>query len=171
MQDDCNIKNNKIKESNDEITKLKEELNKLKKMTENQKKEIDQLNSVNKELNDKLKDFNKLKNLLIQKDVEINEFKRKLQQYNNNINSNNKESIQNDKCVCFICPNNAMTYAIPCSGESTFAEVEEKLYQEYSEFRSTNNTFLANGNEILRFQTINYNNIGNGKPVMLIVPS
>ena len=39
------------------------------------------------------------------------------------------------------------------------------------EYRETNNTFLANGTEILRFKTINENKVGTGKPVMLIKPS
>ena len=173
MQDDYNVKNNKLIESNNEINKLKEDLNKLKKITETQNKEIEKLNSINKEFNDKMKDFNKFQNLIVQKDIEINELKQKLNQYNNFMNRNieNKEKATNDKCVCFFAPNKSITYAIPCSGESTFAEVEEKFYQEYSEYRMTNNTFLANGKDILRFQTINYNNIGNGKPILLIVPS
>ena len=60
---------------------------------------------------------------------------------------------------------------MPCSGNSTFAEVEELLYREYPEYRETNNIFLANGKEILRFKTINDNNVGTGRPVMLTIPS
>ena len=176
MQNDGNIKNNKLIELNNEISKLKEELNKSKKIIETQNKEIKQmknlLNSLNKELNDKMKDFNKLESLIVKKDIEINELKEKIEQENNIVNINNKyEEKRIDKCVCFVSSNKEVTYAIPCSGESTFAEVEEKLYQEYSEYRMTNNTFLANGIEVLRFKTINYNNIGNGKPVLLIIPS
>ena len=47
---------------------------------------------------------------------------------------------------------------------------EEKLYKEYPEYRETNNRFLANGSEVLRFKTINENKIGSGKPIMLIKP-
>ena len=119
-----------------------------------------------------MKDYNNLQTLIVQKDIEINELKQKLQQNNKIINMNNKnEEKKFDKCICFISSDHEITYAIPCSGESTFAEVEEQLYQEYSRYRETNNTFLANGKEVLRFKTINYNNIGNGKPVLLIVPS
>ena len=176
MQDDYNIKNNNLKILNNEITKLKEELNKSKKIIETQKKEIEQLkkqyNSPNQGFNDKLKDFNKLQNLIVQKDIEINELKQKLYKNTNIINIDNKNKEQKiDKCVCFISSDHEITYAIPCSGVSTFAEVEEKLYQEYSKYRDTNNTFLANGKEVLRFKTINDNNIGNGKPILLITPS
>ena len=176
MENDYNIKNNKLKESNNEIIKLKEELNRSKKIIETQKKEIEQFkkqyNSQNQKFGDKLKDFDKLEALIVRKDIEINELKQKLLQNNNIINMDNKNKEKKiDKCVCFVSSDHEITYAIPCSGESTFAEVEEKLYQEYSRYRETNNTFLANGKEVLRFKTINYNSIGNGKPVLLIVPS
>ena len=51
------------------------------------------------------------------------------------------------------------------------AEIEEKLYKQYPQYRETNNNFLANGTQVLRFKTIAENNIGNGLPVTLIVPS
>ena len=50
-------------------------------------------------------------------------------------------------------------------------KVTEKLYKEYPDYRETNNTFLANGKEILRFKTVNENRVGTGKPVMLVKPS
>ena len=73
--------------------------------------------------------------------------------------------------MSFITTDHSLFYAVSCSGNDTFAEAEEKLYKEYSEYRETNNTFLANGKEILRFKTINENKIGTGKPVILIKPS
>ena len=76
-----------------------------------------------------------------------------------------------DKCVNFISQDQKINYAIPCSGNSIFAQIEELLYQEYPEFRETNNIFLADGKEILRFKTINENNVGTGRPIMLITPS
>ena len=77
----------------------------------------------------------------------------------------------NYKCVTFISTDQKICYGVPCSWNNTFAEVEELLYREYPEYRETNNTFIANGKEILRFKTINYNQIGTGKPIMLIAPT
>ena len=62
-------------------------------------------------------------------------------------------------------------FAVPCLKKNTFAEVEEKLYQQYPEYRETNNNFIANGTQVLRFKTIAENKIGTGLPVTLIVPS
>ena len=64
----------------------------------------------------------------------------------------------------------AIHYSIPCIGSDTFAEVEEKLYKQFPEYRETNNYFVANGKEILRFKTISENNIKNGFPIMLLTP-
>ena len=100
--------------------------------------------------------------------------KKQLQNNNiiNNSNQNNSIKIKGgNKCVTFISSDQKIVYAIPCSGDDIFAEIEEILYKEYPEYRETNNTFLANGKEVLRFKSISDNNIGTGKPIMLIQPS
>ena len=99
--------------------------------------------------------------------------KEKLQNnINDNRNKNNSKIIKGgNKCVTFIFSDQKITYGFPCSGDDIFAEIEEILYREYPEYRETNNTFLANGKEILRFKTIDDNKIGTGRPIMLIKPS
>ena len=74
-------------------------------------------------------------------------------------------------CVHFISTDQNVHYSIPCIPNNTFAEVEEKLYKQFPEYRETNNQFLANGKEVLRFKTINDNKIGSGFPVTMIIPS
>ena len=115
-----------------------------------------------------------LQNIINQKDEELNKLKEILQNnnINNNENQNNSKIIKGgNKCVNFISSDQKITYAIPCSGDDIFAEIEEILYKEYPEYRETNNMFLANGKEILRFKSINDNKIGTGRPIMLIKPS
>jgi len=114
-----------------------------------------------------------LQNIINQKEYEINKLKVNLQNIiNNNRNQNNSKIFKGgDKCVTFISSDQKITYGIPCSGDNIFAEIEEILYREYPEYRETNNTFLANGKEILRFKTIDDNKIGTGRPIMLIKPS
>ena len=73
-------------------------------------------------------------------------------------------------CVNFISTDQRLHYAVPCISNNTFAEVEEKLYQKFPEYRETNNNFLANGQKVLRFKTISQNGIGNGLSVTLISP-
>ena len=57
---------------------------------------------------------------------------------------------------------------IKCLKTDTFAEVEEKLYQRYEEYRETNNNFLGKGKIILRFKKICENNIKDGDKIQLI---
>jgi len=86
----------------------------------------------------------------------------------NNIHNNPKKI---DKCVNFISSDQNINFALPCSGGSTFAEIEELLYQEYPEYRGVNKKFMMDGNEVLPFKTINDNKIGTGKPIMLVISS
>ena len=58
-----------------------------------------------------------------------------------------------------------------CTNYEIFAEVEEKLYQKFPEFRETNNCFFSNGAQILRFKTIEENKLENERSVLLVVPS
>ena len=151
---------------------MRSKVNKSKKIIEQQNIKIkelqNQLNSANIHLN-------KLQSLILEKDNELNNLKIELQNYKNSDNMNNykNQSIikNNDKCVTFISDDQKIMFGIPCSGDSIFAEIEEKLYREYPEYRETNNIFLANGKEILRFKTIDDNKIGTGKPIMLVSPS
>ena len=70
----------------------------------------------------------------------------------------------------FISKDSKLHFAVPCLDYNTFAEVEEKLYQKFPEYRETNNNYIANGEQVLRFKTIKSNNIGNGLPVTMIIP-
>ena len=101
-----------------------------------------------------------------QKDRELNKLRKELQ--NKNLGQIIQESDM--ATVYFTSSDQRVNFAIPCIKTSVFAEVEEKLYKEYPEYRETNNIFIANGQQILRFKTIGENKIGNGKAVMLMVP-
>ena len=167
--------NNNIQISNsNEINNLKNELSKAKKIIEQQKLTIDELqNKLNNNtiiINNLNNDINNYKNIIIQKDVELNNLRAQFN--NNNINNlQNKVYFNDIMCVNFISSDQNVHYAATCLKTNTFAEVEEKLYKQYPQYRETNNNFIANGKLVLRFKTIGENNIGNGKPVTLIVPS
>ena len=71
-------------------------------------------------------------------------------------------------CVKF--QDQKVQFSIPCTKNTIFSEIEEKLYKLYPEYRETNNTFIANGSQVLRFKTISENQIGSGLPVFFIIP-
>ena len=157
--------------NNDEINKLKNELTKANKVIEQQKLTINELqnklNNYNNTINNLNKDINNYRNIIQKKDIELNNYKSQL---NNNI-PNNKVYFNDIMRVQFISSDQTVHFSVPCLKTNTFAEVEEKLYKQYPQYRETNNTFLANGMQVLRFKTIDENKIGNGLPVTLIVPS
>ena len=164
--------NNSIPQyNNNEINNLKNELSKAKKIIEQQKLTIQELqnklNNYNNTINNLNNDINNYKNIISKKDLELNNLKSQL---NNNINNIPTHS-NFDSCVNFISSDQIVHYAATCLKTNTFAEVEEKLYKEYPQYRETNNNFIANGTQVLRFKTIAENKIGEGLPVTLIVPS
>ena len=72
--------------------------------------------------------------------------------------------------VNFISMDQKVHYCVPCIDTDIFAEIEEKLYKQFPEYRETNNYFISQGKQVLRFKTIAQNKIGNGLPVTLVIP-
>ena len=170
------INNNNIFISRDkEIQDLKNELYQANKIIEEQKIQIkdlqNQLNNININNYNSIQSFIKIIN---QKDEELNKLKLVLN--NNNYCSNNlknKEIVYKEEImsVNFISTDQNIHFSIPCTFNDIFAEIEEKLYRQFPKYRETNNHFLANGQEVLRFKTIGQNKIGNGLPVTMVIPS
>jgi len=176
----------KIKNLTNENLKLKNEINSFKKENDRLKIKINNLILENKKIDNELikaykiiSEFNQTKNeqqgnnnviknlneLLKIKDKEINDLKIQLQN-----NLNNKKYVNLDKIlvVNFISLDQKINCGINCLETDTFAEVEEKLYKKYEEYRETNNNFLSKGKMILRFKTILENGIKDGDKIQLI---
>ena len=166
-----NNNQNTLASNNNEINNLKNELTKARKIIEQQKLTINdlqnKLNNSNNIINNLNNEINNYKNIISKKDLELNNIKSQL---NNNI-PNNNVNFNDIMCVNFISSDQNVHFAASCLKTNTFAEIEEKLYKQYPQYRETNNNFRANGTQVLRFKTIAENNIGNGLPVTLIVPS
>ena len=161
INNNINQSNNKNNEK-EEIIKLKNDLIKANKIIEDQNKKIKQLEY---QLNNKNETY---ENQLRLKNKKIDELNKKLE--NLIIDSNMSDQLINRKqmiCVNFTSMDQKINLSIPCIKTDIFAEIEEKLYKEYPEYRETNNYFIANGKQILRFKTIEDNKIGNELPVIL----
>ena len=143
-----------------ENKKLKNDLVRANKIIENLKKNENQ-NSNIKNLQDEIKS---LKNNLYLKENEINQLKLKIKNNNKKINLVNLDDIM---VVNFQSNNPPINQGIKCLETDTFAEVEEKLYKIYDEFRNTNNMFTIKGRTILRFKNLKENNIRDGDKVLL----
>ena len=160
------------KQLQDENTKLNNELIKANKVIANFSNNSKDNSNLNEITNLKNIIFNKdneilnLKNIILSKDVEINNLKLQLQ--SNDIN--NKPVNFNDIMVInFYSLDQNINYGIKCLKTDTFAEVEEKLYQKYPDFRNSNNNFVAKGRVVLRFKKIFENDIIDGDKVQLII--
>ena len=181
LLNDERMKNQKLEEK---IESLKKELNINKQNHENQKNEINSLKARIQQLqkeNQKLKE-NKFNQNNIQNNLNINEINKLLQTINQKDNQikelqlklqsvEKKNLSMNDIIVVnFVSLVQSIRTGIQCLAEDTFAEVEEKLYQMYEEYRNTNNILLFQGNTILRFKKIRENKIKNGDTILVKPP-
>ena len=140
----------RLKEANEEINILKNKLQQADKV-------IDQLKH----------NYNNN-----QMDINRNEIEELKKEHNNINNKNPYVRFEDIKILKFISDNGIINnYPIKCLISETFAEVEERLYQTFPEFRETNNTFISNRNDIKRFKKISENNIKEGCPIQLISPA
>ena len=137
---------------------LKNQLIKANKTIEQQKLKIEELQNKLNNYNNTINNYN---NIINQKDIELNNLRTQLNNINNNMNNNININMNDIMSVNFISMDQNVHFSVGCLKTNTFAEVEEKLYKQYPEYRETNNNFIANGTQV----------IGNGLPVTLIVPS
>ena len=146
------------------ISKLTNDLKYNKDLLAQKMKEI---NDLKIQLQNKEKTIELLNNQISNKTTELNNVKNKI------INNNNDDLINainpGEKILSalFISSDQKITYAIPCKNTTPFVRVEEKLYEEYPEYKETENHFIHNGTVIKRFKTIGENNIKSGKPIFL----
>ena len=151
------------------IEKLKEENNKLNNDLLKANKIISNLNNNqnNNHANDQM--ISKLNKELLMKEDIINNLKNQIK--NSNITEKKKLfGYDGILFVHFISMDQKVNCPIKCLSTDTFAEVEEKLYQKYAEYRETNNNFIAKGKVVLRFKKICENNIKDGDKIQLLLP-
>ena len=159
----------KLKADNDNDI-LKKDYDKLKKDNDNLTNELNKVKLTNFNNEDKLKknlnEINNLKYNIRQKDDEIFKLNLKIR----NIETLDKTSFKNDDIIYvhFISSDQNINCPIKCLKTDTFAEVEEKLYQRYQEYRETNNKFVLKEKTIMRFKKIIENNITDGDEIELI---
>ena len=146
----------------------------ISKLTDDLKYNKDLLNQKMKEINDlkiqlqnKEKTIELLNNQISNKIIELNNMKNKISNNNNDDLINVINPGEKILSAQFISSDQKLIYSIPCKNTTTFVRVEEKLYEEYPEYKETENHFIHNGTAIKRFKTIGENNIKSGKPIIL----
>ena len=162
LKNEYNIQYNIQINLNNELNSLKNNIQQLKIENENIKNENIKLKNQYNKINNinQINEINKLKQIIIEKDNEIKELK--LQKIENKI----QIDINDIMVINFESIDQSVRTGIKCLADNTFAEVEEKLYQKFDEFRNTNNIFFSKGNTILRFKKIKENNIKDGDTIL-----
>ena len=171
-QDLLNEERNKNIELNNKIKQLEIDLNNEKNKNKNLNEQIEKYKIIIKDLNDKLSGNNlvdnykilELQNLIKEKTDEINILKSKL-------NDNNIDNIQpGEKIIAIGFTSSDQTiqnFFRPCKDSDLFVRLEEKLYDEYPQYKDVETYFLVNGKKVLRFKSMKENDIKNGQVIML----
>ena len=124
----------------------------------------------NKKLEDKIETDNNTKNdLRKQLNDERNKIKKlenKIETDNNTINKLEKEiKSQNGSMisVLFVTQGNQdiFNYSMACRTLDLFSSLEERLYQDFPNYRNINKIFMVHANRIFRDKTLEENNIKN----------
>ena len=155
---------NKLKKENKEIKKNSEnEIEKLKqtikKNSEDKKKKLRQtIKKLEKEINDK---NNEIQNYILEiknlneKNNQIIKSETKEQNFKLFFNTQENQDIQN--------------YEISCNNTDLFVRLEEKLYNEFPKYRNYQTYFKNNSSTILRFKTLEENQIQNNSKIFLLI--
>ena len=162
----------KYKTENDQlkakITQLENDNNKLTNEINKSKKIITELNKNQKDEQENQYVILSLKEALKDKEKKISDLQTQLSNTTNIKKSENSFNFDDIIVVHFISMDQKINCPLKCLKTDTFAQVEEKLYQRYEEYRETNNNFLTNGKMVLRFKKIGENNIKDGDKINLI---
>ena len=149
--------NNKI--LHDIINKLKKEKNDIKNNLENEIKKLkEKIKILEKEIQDK---NNEIQNCIL-----------KIQNINENKNQivTNEIKEQNFKLLFNTQENqDIQNYEITCNNTDLFVRLEEKLYNEFPKYRNYQTYFKNNSNSILRFKTLEENQIQNNSKIFLLI--
>ena len=148
---------NENKQLKGQINNLQKEIIRLNNNLQNEKQNVINLQQQLFNFNNQI---NNLKNQLRNKDKELNNIKM-------NKSKDGYVNYNNIMVVNFISGDGKINHGIKCLPTETFAEVEEKLYKIYDEYRETNNMFLAKGNIIKRFKKMSENNLKDGDKIQL----
>jgi uncharacterized coiled-coil DUF342 family protein len=187
LNNNQNFMNNNFNQMNNNMN-----IQSMNNMNNNLINELNQYKNENKQLKEQINNLQQKINLLNDNLVTANQNIINLQQqlfnYNNQVNNLNIQLMNKEKeldiikmnkpkdgyvnynnimVVHFNSGDGKIDHGIKCLPTETFAEVEEKLYKIYDEYRETNNIFLAKGNVIKRFKKMSENNIQNGDKIQL----
>ena len=172
-KENINLKNEN-KNLNSEIQNIKNE-------NKNLKSEIQNLKNKNKNLNSEIQILNNKNNILKNENDKLeNEKNNYIAQITDLTDRMNKlnlsKGIQNknvniNDIVTVLFQSIDQKVQIPMTGTKTelFVKLEERLYEEYKDYKDSNNYFTVNGRMIKRFRTIQENKLNDCDKILMNV--
>ena len=167
---------NNCEDYKSENDKLKLECDKLKNYVQILKTEIEKLKKENvisqtkskNEIENLRNEINNLKSALIEKN---NEIKNLYSQINDLVTNNNfdkcKDEINEIISIQFKSKDEDLDVSFLCKKKDLFSKIEEKLFNQYPEYKDFNIYFTVNGVIVKRHKTIEENNIKNSDKILL----
>ena len=166
------IKGNEKEGLKEDIKSLSIEKSELKNKLNNFDRKIKQYELIIDDYKSKLEKKNieneSIKKNLIEKEKEIYNLKNEMQQKKEN-NAFNKTFYTREQMIAlnFESTDSRLRYAIPCLKKDLFVDVEKKLYDKFPQYKEKNNNFLVQGKTILRFKTVEENELVSGIPIIM----
>jgi len=184
------VKKNANKNQINQIDYSDKEIKELKQQLLDEKDNNKKLRNENKKLNDII-NILKLEKKEIESNmqIEINKLKETIKTIKDELNNKNKEiqnyilQIQNLKenqnqinktednnfSVTFMTKDtqDISNHSIECKNSDLFVRLEEKLYDDYPKYKNYETSFMVNDKKILRFKTVEENNIKNNEIIYL----
>ena len=116
----------------------------------------------------------KIKSLEKELNKKNEEIKQLLSQNNNNQGKYKITSINPGEeimCINFVSMSNQdiNNYGLVCKNTDLFIRAEERLYEDFPQFKKYETYFEANGKRIKRFQTLSENNIKDKNVINLFI--
>ena len=117
---------------------------------------------------------NKIKSLEKELNKKNEEIQQLLSQNNNNQGKHKITSINPGEeimCINFVSMSNQdiNNYGLVCKNTDLFIRAEERLYEDFPQFKKYETYFEANGKRIKRFQTLSENNIKDKNVINLFI--
>lgn len=119
---------------------------------------------------------NKMDKIILNKEADIYNSilikqQRKIEQLNGQIRIMEKKMIREDDIIVinFKSTDNRVNKRMECKSSDLFVTAEKKLYENYPQYRNTNNIFTANGKSVKRFLSLEENKIKNSDIILLNV--
>ena len=162
-KEEINKSTNELNIKKEKINNLAKEINKEKEKNNNLKNQLDLYKTNTEQLNSKI--------ISLQSDLYIKI--TEIQNLNNKINilsPNNLNYINQGEIIMainFISTDQKVNYALPCKNKDVFVKLEEKLYNEFPEYKDMNVYFTVRGNTIKRFKTLEENEIKSSDIIIL----